>query len=298
MKKINEWLKEVFGWNFIQIIKSISGIFLFCFALNIFIVPMGLYNGGILGLAQLVRTILIDKFNISINFDVAGILNFLFNVPLFILAYRYIGKTFFVRTLFCVTFQTFFLTVIPSMSVPIINDMLTSILVGGILAGVGTGIALSNSANTGGTDIIGIYLSQKNRNLSVGKFGLLFNVVIYTICGIMMGISTMIYSILYSVFSSFMIDKTHEQNICSTAIIFTKKKPTKIVDFVKEEIKRGATTWEAIGEYDNTKTYITYLVLSKFELQKLERTLPELDKNAFMVKDHGVGIDGNFKKKL
>lgn len=289
---------SMFKWNFSQLLKAILGIFIFCFALNVFIIPMGLYNGGILGLAQLIRTILLDNLNINISFDIAGALNFIINVPLFILAYKNISKTFFSRTLFCVTIQTLFLTFIPTLNVPIVSDMLTSVLIGGILAGIGTGMALSAGASTGGTDIIGIALSQKNRNFSVGKFGLAFNVVIYAVCGIMYGLSTMIYSILYSVFATFMVDKTHEQNICSTAIIFTKKKPDKIVDFVKDELDRGATTWEANGEYKDTKTYITYLVLSKYELQRLERNLPDLDSNAFMVKTDGVGIEGRFKKKL
>ena len=48
----------------------------------------------------------------------------------------------------------------------------------------------------------------------------------------------------------------------------------------------------------NTKTYISYVVLSKYELQRLERNLVDLDKNAFMVKVNGVEIDGNFQKKL
>lgn len=298
MKTINNCFKNVFKWNFSQLLKAVLGIFIFAFALNIFIIPMGLYNGGILGLAQLIRTLLIDSLNLNINFDIAGLLNFVINVPLFILAYKSISKTFFSRTLFCVTIQTLFLTFIPTFNEPIITDMLTSVLIGGILAGVGSGMALSAGASTGGTDIIGIALSQRNRNFSVGKFGLAFNVVIYAICGAMSGLATMIYSILFSVFATFMVDRTHEQNICSTAIIFTKKKPNKIVDFVQNELDRGATTWEANGEYKDTKTYITYLVLSKYELQRLERNLPDLDQNAFMVKTDGVGIDGNFKKKL
>ena len=298
MNKLDDTFNNIFKWNFSQLFRAILGIFIFCFSLNIFIIPMGLYNGGILGLAQLIRTVLVDTLNLNITFDIAGVLNFLINVPLFILAYKYIGKTFFSRTLLCVTIQTLFLTFIPTLTDPVVSDLLTSVLIGGILAGVGTGMALSAGASTGGTDIIGIAISQRNRNFSVGKFGLLFNGVIYIICGVLYGLGTMIYSILFSVFAMFMVDKTHEQNICSTAIIFTKKKPDKIVDFVQKDLDRGATTWEANGEYKDTKTYITYLVLSKFELQRLERNLPSLDKNAFMVKTHGVLIDGKFQKKL
>ena len=298
MEKIKNIFNDVFKWNMEQMIKAIVGTFLFCFALNIFIVPMGLYNGGVLGLSQLIRTILIDVFNFNFSFDFAGILNFFINIPLFILAYRTISKTFFARTLFCVSIQTVFLTIIPAISVPLINDMLTSVLIGGIIAGIGGGMTLSAGASGGGTDIIGIAITKKNRKFSVGKLDLSINIIIYAICGIMYGLATMIYSIIYSVFYSIMIDNTHEQNICSTAIIFTKKEPTKIIEFAGNELNRGSTTWEAKGGYKNTKTYITYVVLSKYELQRLERNLVALDENAFMVKTNGVGIDGNFEKYL
>lgn len=294
MEKIN----NIFKWNVEQFLKAVLGIFLFSFALNIFIVPMGVYNGGVLGLSQLIRTFLVDIFNISINVDIAGILNFLINVPLFILAYKRISKVFFARTLLCVLLQTLFLTFIPVLETPLISDMLTSVLIGGIIVGFGAGMALSAGASTGGTDIVGIAVSMKNRNFSVGKLSLAVNLVIYVICGYLYGLSTMIYSIIFSVFANFMVDNTHEQNICSTAMIFTKKKPTKIIDFVEKELNRGSTTWEAVGEYENTKTYISYVVLSKYELQRLERNLVDLDKNAFMVKVNGVEIDGNFQKKL
>jgi len=298
MEKVNNYFYNIFKWNIYELLKAVLGIFLFSFALNVFIIPMGLYNGGILGLSQLIRTFFVEVFSITSKFDFSGILNYVLNIPLFILAYKYISKTFFSRTLFCVSIQTLFLTFIPILDIPIIFDMLSSILIGGIIAGFGTGLALSAGASTGGTDIIGIVLAKKNRNFSVGKIGLIFNIIIYVICGFLYGLTTMIYSIMYSVFSSFVIDKTHEQNICSTAIIFTKKKPIKIVRFVEEKLDRSSTTWEAVGEYKNTKTYITYVVLSKYELQQLEINLKKLDENAFMVKTNDVLVQGNFSKKF
>lgn len=298
MKKIKNNVTNIFKWNFEEFFKAVLGTLLFCIALNIFIVPMGLYNGGVIGFSQLVRTILVDNFNLNFNFDIAGILNYALNIPLFILAYKTVSKTFFARTLFCVSIQTVFLTIIPVLETPIVPEILTSVLIGGIIAGIGGGMTLSAGASGGGTDIIGIAITKKNRNFSVGKLDLCVNIVIYFICGFLYGITTMIYSIIYSAFYSIVLDNRHEQNVCSTAIVFTKKHPKKIIDFAGNEIERGSTTWEAKGGYDNSTTYITYIVLSKYELQRLERHLPVLDPNAFMVKTNGVGVDGNFEKYL
>ena len=108
----------------------------------------------------------------------------------------------------------------------------------------------------------------------------------------------MIYSILYAAFYSIIVDRNHEQNICSTAMIFTKEKPIKIDEFIRDELQRDTTYWEGTGFYSYTPTYITFCVLSKYELQRLERYLPKLDPKAFIVKTNGVNVIGDFKKYL
>lgn len=298
MNKIKEKIYDIFKWDLNEFFKAILGICLFSFAINIFIVPNDLYSGGVLGFAQVLRSIILMIFDFETEIDISGIINFCINVPLFIMAYKNISKSFFSRTLLCVFIQTITLTIIPTPSKPIINDLLTSVLIGGIIDGIGCGLVLSTGSSTGGTDIIGVAVASKNRNLSVGKLGLAINIVIFSICGFMYGVEIMIYSIICSVVATLMIDNTHEQNICSTAIIFTKKKPTKIIEFVQKELNRDVTYWEAIGSYSNTKTYISYVALSKYELQRLERHLHTLDKNAFVVKSDGYAIKGEFEKVL
>ena len=80
MEKLKKNVDNIFKWNFEQMMKAVIGTFLFSFALNIFIVPMGLYNGGCIGFSQLLRTILVDNFNLDFGFDFAGILNYAFNI--------------------------------------------------------------------------------------------------------------------------------------------------------------------------------------------------------------------------
>lgn len=167
-----------------------------------------------------------------------------------------------------------------------------------ILGGVGIGIVLSSGASTGGTDIIGLALAKKNNNLSVGKLGIIINVIIYFVAGMLYGIETMIYSIIYSVFDNLMIDKMHEQNICSTAFVFCKKNPKKINNFIKNELGRDFTYWDAKGGYDDSRTYIIYTALTKYELLRLERYMKSFDNHAFMIKSDGVGIKGEFEKKF
>lgn len=295
-KKFN--LFKLFNWGWFKFSKCILGIFISSLAINLFIVPNNLYTGGILGLSQLIRTMLNSIFRLNFNFDISSIIYYLINVPLFLIAYKRISKTFFIRTLFAVTINSLFLMIIPIPSEPLIKDLLVNVLIGGFLCGIGIGMALSTGGSTGGTDIIGILLSKRNKRFTVGNIGLIFNLLVYSICGLKYGIETMIYSILYAIFETIMIDKNHTQNICSEAFIFTKQKPDEMIKFINKELNRGATYWEAVGGYTNTKTYIVYTVLSKYERMRLGRHMKDFDENAFMVGDDGVEIKGLFDKYL
>ena len=296
LKDINKFLYKHLKWNIKEFFIAILGTFIFSFSINTFIVANNLFNGGVLGISQLFSYLILHFLNIKVN--IVGLINLAINIPLFILAYKKISKTFFRRTIICVIFQTIFLTFIPISSKPLVDELITSVLIGGVLAGIGSGLVLSTSSSMGGTDIIGIAISTINKNLTVGMISSTINVCIYLICGLLFGVKTMIYSILYTVFASIMVDRFHLQNISSAIMIFTKKEPKTITNFVITELDRDVTTWEAEGIGTHSKTYISYVVLSKYELTILESHMPMLDKDAFIVKDDGVAVYGNFKKKL
>ena len=80
MKKII----SLFNWKLEDVAKVIVGSVLFAYAINVFIVPNNLYTGGVLGIAQLIRSIIIDVFKFNITYDFSGILYYIINVPLFI----------------------------------------------------------------------------------------------------------------------------------------------------------------------------------------------------------------------
>lgn len=287
---------NIFKWNFKDILQVVLGIMLLAFAINVFIVPNSLYNGGVLGISQLIRSFLENYF--SFPFDIAGLINLGFNIPLFLIAYKFVSKPFFFRTVFCIVVQTIFLTFIPIPEQAIVPEMITSVLIGAILGGIGGGMVLSSGGSGGGTDIIGFVVSMRNKKFTVGRISRAINVIIYAICGILYGLPTMIYSIIYSFVSSLVADHSHKQNVCTYVMIFTKDKPTKIISFIKDVLHRDCTFWEATGGYDSSRTYISYSAMSKYEMQILEHHIHELSPDAFVVRNEGIHIDGNFKKNL
>ncbi len=282
-----------------RLFTAIAGMFVFSIGINIFVVPAELYNGGVLGISQILRTLLIRYAHLSFgSVDVAGLINLLFNIPLFFLAYRSISRGFFVRTLICVISQTMFLTVIPIPAVPLVEDTLTASLIGGIVTGAGIGIALKNGGSSGGMDILGVYYTKRRQDFSVGRLSLTVNLFIYLACALLFDITLVIYCIIYTAVSTLIMDRTHSQNISTEVFIFTKENPEQIMTYILKELIRGATYWEAKGGYTEETTNIIFTVISKHELTALKRRLRVLDPQAFVVSKEHVGIEGKFVKHL
>ena len=282
--------------NITKIITVIIGAFIFCFGINIFIVPVGLYNGWVVGISQIIRTVIGTFIAVPKSVDVSGIINFMFNIPLLLMAYKSISKKFFIRTVVSVVFQTLFFTLIKIPESAIITDTLAACLIGGIITGVGIGITLRAGGSGGGIDILGVYFAQKFSNFSVGKLAIIINIFVYGICAILFDLPTAIYSIIYTTFYSLIIDKIHYQNINTTAMIFTKKKC--IDDRIMKEMHRGVTYWQGKGAYTNEDSLILVTVISKYEISQLKKIVKEIDPKAFIIFNDGMDVTGNFEKRL
>lgn len=296
---MNEFKKLINKDELKNMVIALFGIFLFAAGINLFIVPVGLYNGGFVGFAQILRTILVDYAHINVgDTDIAGIISFLFNIPLFFLAFFGVSKEFFVKTLICVTFQSVCLTAIKIPLVPIIDDTLSACIIGGIVAGGGTGIALRAGASGGGQDILGVYFTRKLGNFSVGKMGLIINFIVYGICLFMFDISVVIYSVIYTVVLSMTLDKVHVQNICMGVTVFTKTDTVAIRRYIQEELNRGCTYWQGKGGYTDDTTHIIYAVIDKYEYGAFKKRIHEMDEDAFVVSNEDVAVEGRFVKKV
>ena len=275
----------------------ILGALMYAIGVNLFIVPAGLYTGGLMGICQVIRTILVDYFNLPVgNTDIAGIIYYIVNIPIFLVAMKKMGKRFLAKTLVTVTTLTVFLSVIPS--VLIIDDMMAASVVGGILAGGGMGITLRMASSGGGMDIVGVLLIRWKKDFSVGRVNLFVNILLYSACLFMFDIEIVIYSVIYAAFYSIVMDRTHTQNIDMAVNIITKADTKAMEQEIFEEIGRGVTKWQAVGAYTEEKEQILYIMLSKYEINHLKAVVHKHDTKAFIVQNEGVRIDGNYLKKL
>ena len=272
------------------------GSALFAASINLFVVPVNLYNGGIVGLSQIFRTVLVSRMNLNFSFDIAGVINFLINVPLFVMAYRSLSRKFFLGTLLSLITQTVCFSLIPIPAVPILDDVLASLIIGAIVGALGIGMTLVSGASGGGTDIVGVYAALHWKSFSVGKLQLLCNALVYCLCAFLFDLPIAIYSIIYAAVYSFVLDKVHLQNIEMSLMIFTKN--PEIKSRILKDFVRGVTYWKGLGAYTQTETEVLVTIVSKDEVNDLRRMITQMDPKAFIIVNEGLQITGNFIKRL
>ena len=186
--------------------------FLYSLGINLFVVPAGLYTGGIMGFAQLLRTLFLHVTGLELKIDIAGIINYAINLPILCIAWRRIDHRVVFKTLLSVTSTTVFLSLVPRTGI-LGGDKLAECLIGGMLCGCGIGITLWMGGTSGGMDVIGMMLLKRGSHTSIGHVNLIWNLALYAICAAAFNLSTAIYSILFSFISTTAMDKLHMQNI-------------------------------------------------------------------------------------
>ena len=258
---------------------GILGVLLMAISINLFVVPHNLYTGGLLGFCQLTRSVLTQRLGLDPGFDISGVLYLLLNIPLLILAWKTMGRGFVVRTMVCTVCCSLFLTMIPVPSHPIVEDTLTSCLLGGMVNGFAGGVVLTCGCSSGGFDILGLYMSKKGKGFTVGKFSISCNAVLYALCLVL-------------------FDRTHQQSITVQVLIFTKEKHTELPKFIMERLERGVTYWQGYGGYTDQPLEVLCVCLSKYEIQTLQQEVRKVDPNAFFIVQEGVRVGGNFEKHL
>ena len=260
----------------LRMLACILGELIAAFSLNCFIVPLGLYSGGGLGVCQLIRTLLETWGGLDFGgTDIAGILYFLSNIPILLYARRVLGRKFVLKTVVCTAAFSLFYSVIPTPSALPVGDTLTACLLGGILSGIGAGLVLTCGGSGGGLDVIGLCLSKRNSRFTVGRFSMIYNFA-----------------------AALVMDKAHQQNISVQALIFTRADEQALGRRILEQMGRGVTWWEGVGAYTGEGVHVLCVCLSKYEIEELFHTVHEMDPHAFITLQEGVRIYGNFLKKL
>lgn len=272
-----------------KFIIVIIGAFIFAFSMNYFLIPAGVYSSGFSGLSQLLSRLFSEYFKIHIS---VGIWLLLLNIPVTILGWRKVGKTFTLYSFISVIFSSLFLNLIPIKELS--DDILLNAVFGGVIGAVGAGMTLRFGASTGGMDIIAVYLSRVVEG-SVGRFTLILNSFIIISAGFLFGWEKSLYTLVGLFSSSKVIDILHTQAQKLTAMIVTKNSKD-LKQAILTRLTRGATVVPAHGAYSNEGRDMLITVISRYELFELRKIIKEVDPKAFTNIVKTDSVIGLFRK--
>lgn len=274
------------------------GCVIMSIGINVFTTPWNFYTTGLVGYSQFLRSVLVEDYGITLsNIDLAGVIYYALSIPIFIITFKGLGRSFFLRTLVFTAVFSLTTAFIPVPSAPVINDRLTCVLIGSVCVGVGDGMVITCGCTVGGLDMLAMHIAKKT-GLQVGRFTILVNILLFVLCFFRYDFAVVVYSVLYMVFSSLILDRMHQQSINIQALIFTKYRDNVIPQRIMEETGRGVTRWDGYGAYTNEPTAVLCTCINRYELEQLERIVKGVDPKAFIITTSNVHINGNFIHKV
>lgn len=268
----------------------IVGAFLNALAINLFLIPANVYSSGFTGAAQLLSKVLSEQTPLSISM---GFLLLLLNIPVAILGWFKVGKSFTVYSFLSVVLSSLFLELIPITQVS--KDILLNSVFGGVILAVGVGITLKWGASTGGVDIIAMVLSRM-KDKPIGSYMFTMNAVIIITAGFLYGWEKALYTIVSLYASTRVVDAIHTRHAKLTAMIVTKK-ADELKKAIHSKLVRGITMIPAKGAFSNEARDMLMIVITRYELYDLERIISEVDPNAFTNIVQTTGIYGFFRRE-
>ncbi|MFO1442720.1 YitT family protein [Bacillus sp. Bva_UNVM-123] len=252
-------------------IMLLIGATLAALAIELFLIPNSIIDGGIIGISLIVNHLT------SINF---GILVFLFNIPFLFFGYKYIGKTFTFSSLFSIIALAIVESQLHYLK-PFTHEPLLATVFGGLLLGAGVGIVIRHGGALDGTEILGILLT-KRLPFSIGEFVMFFNIFVFGWAGFVLGWEQAMYSILAYYIASKMIDSVVQGLEGDTkAAIIVSDSYEEISDAIIERLGRSVTKLYGKGGIKDNDKEVIYVVVTRLEISKLKSIIGEIDPSAF-----------------
>lgn len=259
----------------INVIMILFGCFIFSFGIVNFNMAHELTEGGFTGIAL----ILYHLFGFS-----PALLNLVFNIPLFIIGLKLLGKNSFIYTMIGTIGVSFFLYICEKYPFKLnLNDDLFFVAVcGGVLIGVGLGIIFKFGGTTGGVDIVA-RLMKKYFDVPMGKTMFIFDCMVITATLLLIqDIKIALYTLVCVFVGARVIDTIQDSGYSARGALIISDYHQVIGDEINRQLDRGVTNIDAHGHYSKVSKPIIYCVISKNELAKLKQIIHSIDPHAFV----------------
>ena len=270
--------------NIMSIIMLTVGTIIAAAALELFLIPNTILDGGVTG----VSIIIYKLFHIKLS-----ILVILLNIPFIYIGYKNLGKSFLFRTIYSMVSFAFFLNFFEIIQ-PVTEEIFLATVFGGALLGLGVGIVIHFGGCVDGTESVAIVVSKKS-SFSVGQIVLCFNLVIYTVAGFIFGFDRAMYSLLTYFITFNVIDFVSEGLEQAKAALIITDKGTSLSKEIYHKLGRTTTTIRGKGLISGEKE-VLYCVLTRIEIFELRHIVEDMDESAFVTILDVSDIIGNHIK--
>ena len=280
MKKFISALKEI---PFISFIMMTAAGIINAFGVTIFLSPVKLYDSGISGTSMLLSQVTPSWLSLSIFL-------ILLNIPLFLYGLKKQGTVFTISAIYTVmiySITAWLITDIFPVDVSIASplagtDLLLCSLFGGVISGVGSGLAIRFGGAMDGIEVMAVIFA-KRMGLPVGSFVMIYNVTLYIICGLVIKSWILpLYSIVTYYAALKTIDYIVEGLERSKAAFIVTSKSEKICKALQEEFCCGMTIMDAKGGYSGKDRKVVYFVVNRFQVIKMKDIVQKIDPLAYI----------------
>jgi len=249
------------------------GVLITACGVSFFLIPAKIAAGGVSGFA----TVVFYLFDMPV-----GITMLILNIPLFLLSWRMIGPLFGKKTLFGTITISLLIDLFNRFAMPVTSDLLLCAIYGGVISGIGLGIAFRSGGSTGGTDMAA-QLVAKFFSISVGQALLLVDGIVIILAGIAFGLELAMYALIAVFITTKTIDLVQEGQSYVKAILIISEQAEAIGNTIMERLERGVTSLDGKGMYTKKDKEILLVIVSRVEISHVKSIVNEHDKEAFVV---------------
>ena len=227
---------------------------------------------------------------LPLNGDEISLWYVLFNIPLFVIAWKFISKRFLLYSLYA---MLFFTLVYALLDVDFqIRDQLYAAITCGVLSGLGAGIVLRSLGSNGGLDVMGVLFYQKF-NIGLGKFYFFFNAVLYAFSFVFFDNDLVIASMIMLFCTSFAMEYALSMFSQRKVVMIVSDKPGKISAMINREFNMGSTLLYGVGGYSGAPKQVVLTVINNIQLKRLEEIVFTLDPAALFIAENTFSVIGS-----
>lgn len=266
--------------NFLMLV--VAGI-INAFGVTFFLAPVKLYDSGISGTSMLLSQLTGGHLSLSVFL-------ILLNIPLFLYGWKKQGTKFTVYSIFAVAVYSaaaWVITDVLPVDVSVVSplagsDLLLCALFGGMISGTGSGLTMRWGGAMDGIEVLAVIFAKK-MGISVGTFVMMYNVVLYVICGMVLDSWILpLYSIVTYMAALKTVDFIVDGFDRAKCAMIVTQCPDEVAAGLSQEFETGSTRVNALGGYSNQQKTIIWFVVNRFQITKMKDIVHRIDPTAYI----------------